>query len=221
MSTTQDESLVKLVRERIEPGASVLLSGPVHSGQLGLCFDLLTPESNGDTGSLFISTDLRSKNILDEFQRRNGDVERSRYCIVDARGDQSPGAEASDDVVSFVSSPGDLTGIGIEVVRGLDILQRRGVDDVVLGVHSISTLTQYLDAATVFKFLHTLVGRCAATGVTSVGTLNAPIHDDQVVNLIASVYDVHVQIREMEHGDGFEARVLGSTTGPTAWLPLG
>lgn len=213
------EALRETVSEHVDPGTSVLLSGPVHGGQLGLCFDVLTAGHTTSTGFLFVSTDLRSAAVVDAFGDRVPDFATSQCRVVDARGDRSGPFGETSEAVASVSSPSDLTGIGIEVIRGISALRGRKRTDVRLGIHSLSTLVEYLDPKTVFKFLHTLTGRCAATDISCLATLNEPIHDAQVVNLIASIFDVHVQIREVD--DGFQLRILGMGTGPTRWMPVG
>lgn len=212
-----DQSLATFLTETIEPGTSVLVSGPVHAGQFDLCVDLLTAKATNATGSVVITADQRVDRLVSELELLEGDTGR-RYRIIDARSGQSSGPSAEEGVVATVNSPADLTGIGIELLRSLEELRTLGVGEARLGIDSISTLTQYLDPTVVFKFLHTVVGRCEASGITCIGTLNTPIHDEQELSLFASLFDVHVEIRDGD--EGFEVRVLGLDTGPTNWHPL-
>jgi KaiC/GvpD/RAD55 family RecA-like ATPase len=217
MADDRNGRLMDILRSNVEPGTSVLVSGPVHGGQFGLCLDVLAGDPGESTGAVLVSTDTRAGTVRSEFRRRAGTD--APLFVVDARSGGAGEGGSDGPQVRTVSSPSDLTGIGIGVVNGLDALQRRGAHRAGLGVDSVSTLVQYLDVTTVFKFLHTVTGRCAATDVTCVGTLNAPVHDERTVNLVASAFDVHVRIREDEDGNGFEARVLGLPAGPTEWLP--
>jgi hypothetical protein len=84
---------------------------------------------------------------------------------------------------------------------------------------SISTLLQYLDSRTVFKFLHIYTRRIEATGGLGIYTLNDDTHSPQEVNTITSQFDGLLQPRETDAGE-IECRLRGFGRRPTAWEPL-
>jgi hypothetical protein len=197
----------------LDPGSSLLVSGPAFSGQQDVLFDVLAAGGNPDEGALVVTTDLAGERVRRAYRDRTGGGDD--LYVVDARGGAT-GTQSGGERLQTVSSPGDLTGIGINVVRCLRALRDRGVDRVRIGLHSISTLVQYLDHVTVFQFLHTLVGRVQATDHMLVASLvDGP--DERTFATVGSMFDVLLQIREQD--DGLESRV-SLQTGRLPWMPF-
>jgi hypothetical protein len=196
----------------LDPGSSLLVAGPAFSGQQEVLFDVLAAGGD-DEGALVVTTDLAADRVRRAYRERTGDDDH--LYVVDARG-SATGPPSDDERLQSVSSPGDLTGIGINVVRCLRALGEQGVDRVRIGLHSISTLVQYLDHAVVFQFLHTLVGRVQATDHMLVASLvGGP--GDRTLATVGSMFDVLLQIREQQ--DGLESRV-SYQTGRLPWTPF-
>lgn len=199
------------------PGTSILVGGPPFSGQRERYLDLLTAGYEDGEGVVIITTDSSAAAIEAAFDERTGDTER--LYVVDARSGATADGLTEVGNVAHVSSPGDLTGIGMKFVQALTALQRQGVHRIRVGLDSISTLIQYIGPAVVFQFLHTLAGRCEHAGLLLVTTLNTAAHDSQTVDLVSAVFDTLVQVRETEDEDRLEARVA-TQTGPSGWTSL-
>jgi KaiC/GvpD/RAD55 family RecA-like ATPase len=197
----------------VDAGSSIVVAGPAFSGQEDVLFDVLAAGDDHGEGAVVVTTDRSARKVQQAYRDRGGDEER--LYVVDARGGGAGGNSGSRRVQT-VSSPADLTGIGIRLVQALRALESQGVDRVRIAVHSVSTFVQYLDETVVFQFFHTLTGRVQATDQLLVASLtDGP--GDRTLDTVGSAFDVLVQIREQ--GDGFEARVAQETL-RLPWTPI-
>ncbi|MEF8973963.1 MAG: hypothetical protein V5A15_03640, partial [Haloarcula sp.] len=94
----------------VEPGTSLLVTGPVLTGarEVGLRL-LCSPDADG--GTVLVATDSDATTLLADFERHGGVLDRGRVRVIDCA--QESGDLAADSVTA-VSTPADLTGIGIE-----------------------------------------------------------------------------------------------------------
>ncbi|GAB3684092.1 hypothetical protein GCM10028857_12630 [Salinarchaeum chitinilyticum] len=95
----------------------------------------------------------------------------------------------------------------------------RNIENVRHGLVSVSTLLQYLDVETVFKFLHIYTNRVQSSEGIAVFTLDDDSHDPQTVNTLTGEFDGVVQLRETDDGT-VEYRVRGFGQSPSGWKPL-
>lgn len=187
---------------RLEPGTYVL-SGPPLSGKVDVLASLLT--AGGESGRLVVATErsvggLR-RGTSRPFVPPDGDVD-----VVDCTGGDAA------DAVGRVSTPGDLTGIGIETSP---YLSAHG-GAVRLGVHSLSTLLMYSDFRPVFRFTHVLSNRVDLVDGLGVFVLHSSTHDDRVVNSLLQVADGRIDLREHDGREEVRVRAPGQRTG---WAP--
>lgn len=91
-------------------------------------------------------------------------------------------------------------GVSIGTAKLLQQFSERNVSNVRHGLVSVSTLIQYLDLSTVFKFLHVYTSRIEDTNGLGVFTLDSVSHDEQTVNTITSEFDCVIELRETEDG---------------------
>lgn len=147
----------------LAPGSSLLIAGPALSGKQALALDLLAAGHDGDDGLLIVSTGESAGTYLDELEQRVGTVDRNRVGVLDCSG--SSQQEAIREIATQrVSSPGDLTGISIATAKLMEQLTSQDISGVRHGLVSVSTLLQYLEPQTVFKFLHIYTRRIDDTG---------------------------------------------------------
>ncbi|MEF8856520.1 MAG: hypothetical protein V5A16_03770, partial [Haloplanus sp.] len=124
----------------LDPGLNVLVSGPPMSGKRQLVFDLLAPEAVPADPLVVMTTDDPASRIRTEFDDRGVRSDPASFRIVDATG--APGD--TDPAIHRVSSPADLTGMGVAFTQAVD--EMGTPDRLRLGFVSISTLLQYVDA---------------------------------------------------------------------------
>jgi hypothetical protein len=118
---------------------------------------------------------------------------------------QTPGASgASDSSVRYgddgrfgartVDDPRDLTGIGIAVSETFD--RWAEWDRAVVHVGELTTLLQYADTSTVFRFLHVLTNRLTEANAVAFYRLAPGAHDEQTVGTLFQLFDDAIRIEE-------------------------
>jgi KaiC/GvpD/RAD55 family RecA-like ATPase len=187
--------------ETLPAGTSLLVSGPAMTGKTEAVLDLLAVGTRAGQHAVAVSPDRSAEKVLSRFA---GDD--ARLWLVDCSGSGRSSLDDSDHV-SFVSSPGDLTGIGIGVAKATRAIGPEVHSGLRMSVLSVSTLLQYSEADRVFNFLHVLTGRVAAGDYLGVFTIDPSAHDDPTVNVITSQFDAVLDVRETD--DGRECRMRG------------
>ena len=125
--------------DAVSAGTNVLVSGPPQSGKTRLALRLLARGTAAGEQAIAVTADLDGTRLRQRFEAVDGDP--SRLHVVDCSG--ASGKESFDDAegVRYVSSPADLTGIGLGVVK----YTRQVVADADSGVR-LSTLSLSTDA---------------------------------------------------------------------------
>ena len=203
-------------RQTLPAGTNLAIVGPTMVGKRELALRLLAAGYQTGDGILCITTES-AKSVHADLERHIDALDRNRVGIVDASGSDT--RELFNASTESVSSPGDLTGISIGTSKLFKQFERRGISDIRYGLVSISTLLQYLDSRTVFKFLHIYTRRIEATDGLGIYTLNDDTHSPQEINTITSQFDGLLQLRETDAGE-IECRLRGFGRRPTAWEPL-
>jgi len=201
----------------VRPGSNILVSGPAMSGKADLCMGMLADGSRRGEGAVVMTTGDRADEILDDYRTRVDDLDESRVAVVDCRGDGSRSDErtAEGAYVYHVSSPGDLTGIGIGITKGLETLANNGAEEGRFALDSLSTMLTYTDRKTVFKLCHVLSSRFDSAGYVGLFTIDSEAHDDQTIQVIKQAFDGMIEIRD--HEGTRQARLLGLAGQPTGW----
>jgi hypothetical protein len=198
----------------VDPGTNVLISGGRMLGKDRLALELLA--AGADDQAIAVTPDTAGSRLRDDFASVAGRLDPLR--VVDCTGASGSGSFDDTDDVKYVTSPGDLTGIGMGIVKCTRDMGE-SVDGLRLAVLSLSTLLRYSDPDRVFNFLHTVTGRVSAADYLGIATLDPGAHDPQDVNTLSSQFDVVVELREADDV-GREARVLGHHESPRTWQPL-
>jgi len=94
-------------------------------------------------------------------------------------------------VVDTVSSPGDLTGLGIKVSEQLEAWNGDGNRTSVC-FDSVTALLQTAELQTAFRFLHVLTGRFDAVDATAYFYLDPEAFDDRTVSTLTMLFDATV-----------------------------
>jgi len=202
--------------KELPAGTNLVVVGPTMSGKRALALELLAAGYEDGDGILCITTHSARK-IYADLEQHVDSLDQDRVGIVDTSG--GDGSEVLDATIESISSPGDLTGISVSMAKLFRNFETRGVSDIRYGLISISTLLQYLDSSSVFKFLHVYTKRIEETGGLGIYTLDNDSHDQQVVNTITGQFDGVIELREAD-SDGMEFRVRGFGRRTTAWKPL-
>ena len=204
----------------VRPGSSILVSGPAMTGKQQLVYDILADGAREGDGAVVVTTSDKAADVAEEFHERVPGLEGAQLGVVDCRGEGGADPELIDGVsVHQVSSPGDLTGIGIGITKALEGLHNSGRERGRLALVSLSTMLTYTDKKTVFKFCHVLSSRLDAAGYIGVFTIDSGAHDKQTIQVIKQAFDGLIEVRELQSG-GREGRVMGLADEPTDWQKL-
>ncbi|WP_136717739.1 RAD55 family ATPase [Halorientalis salina] len=207
----------------IRPGTSVLIAGPAMTGKENLAMEILADGSRQGEGALVVTTGSDADTVVEDYQERVSGSNNIQFGVVDCRAEGSSGRGGNSDTppglyIHHVSSPGDLTGIGIGITKCLESLHGSGATEGRLALISLSTMLTYTDRETVFKFCHVLSSRLDAAGYIGVFTIDTGAHEEQTLQVLKQAFDGLIEVRE---GDaGREARVLGITDSPTDWASI-
>jgi KaiC/GvpD/RAD55 family RecA-like ATPase len=203
----------------VRPGTSILISGPAMTGKSALAMNMLKDGIRRGEGAVVVTTNDPAESVVDDFRTTVPELEDAQLGVIDARGDSGgDGSQANGVYVHHVSSPGDLTGIGIGITKALEGLHNNGREQGRLTLDSLSTMLTYTDKKTVFKLCHILSSRLDAAGYVGFFTIDSGAHDDQTLQVIKQAFDGLVEVRETDEGS--EARVKGLAGGPTEWQTL-
>lgn len=190
----------------VDPGTNLLIEGPPMTGKFDLALDVLAAGATDGEGAIVISTKDGAPRLRDEFSDHVRD-EGGPVGIVDTVTKQQGMTPDDDAYLRYVSSPVDLTGIGIELSELLrQFYHERGVTQNRIVLDSLSTLLMYSNLQTVFRFLHVFTGRVQSADALGVFLVDGSAHDQQTLSTLKQLFDGIVEVRET--ADGHEARLV-------------
>ncbi len=205
-----------LPAEELREG-SYLLSGPAMSGKYELLLNFLAEGVARGDAVLFVTTNESAGPVLEDIERRLGslpDQLRVVDCVSERQGTQ---AGYPAELVEYVSSPADLTGLGIGISEQLRRFSESDVERTRICFYSLSTLLMYAELETVFRFLHVLSGRVDGIGALGLFALDPTTHDPSNVNTLKQLFDGLVEVK-LE--DGPRARLVGVPGANEEWVAL-
>jgi KaiC/GvpD/RAD55 family RecA-like ATPase len=181
----------------VQPGTNILLAGPPLTGKRALGFDILAAGVNRGEGGTVVSTKDNAQRVLQDLERRF-DREDRAVVVIDCVTRQQGISDVTDDErVKYVSSPVDMTGIGIKLSDVLqDFYQTREIERNRVMLHSLSTLLMYSDLQTVFRFLHVFTGRIQSVDGLGLFAIDSTAHDDQTMNTLKQLFDGIITTQE-------------------------
>lgn len=196
VSVTPPDSDRRSITQQLPPGARtvLLLAPPMERRSDEACATLLGAEATEPVNALFVTLARSPDEQLGHWQARAGDGTPTRLAFV-AAGDStrsddvaSPESAESNELVRTVSSPGDLTGIGIQIS---DVLSAWADDDnqTVLCFHSLTTLHQYVDVGTAFRFFHVLTSRLRTASALGHFHADPSAHEERTLNRLKTLFD--------------------------------
>ncbi|PSP75117.1 recombinase RecA [Halobacteriales archaeon QS_1_68_20] len=201
----------------IEPATNVLVAGPAMSGTRDLFLRMLAPPAGSEDGTIVVTSGDNADELYERFRATARDVDRQQLGVVDCVS-RSRGLSVDGPNVGTVSSPGDLTGIGIELTDLYESFFERGVRRLRTGLNSISTLLMYADQQPLFRFLHVFTGRISTAESLGLFVIDPTSHDERTTQTINQLYDARIEVRQ--NGSAPELRVRGLPDQPTDWTPF-
>ena len=190
--------------DSIPGGTNLLVVGPSMSGKYDLVLDVLADGYPDDDGAVVVTTQKGPDRIHEGLTDRLDADSISGLGVVDCTGQEGPGG---DDRIRRVSSPRDLTGIGMASSDLIDMFADRGYRPRT-GFVSLSQLLLYADVKTVFRFLHIFTGRIDAADAVGLYTLDGDAHDERTVHTIQQLFDGMIRTKTDDDGRAFRVRGL-------------
>ena len=188
------------VTGQLGDAATVLVLAPSFSEhEDDVCVDLLLPEEAHQQNALWVSYTKSPDAQVRRFRSRSTNPPRNVGVIsVDDAARSavaSAGTGGANSFAETVTSPNDLTGLGIRITEYLRRWGDSGARTVVC-FDSLTALLQYVELETAYEFLHVLTGRFAAVDAFAHFHMDPTAHDEQTVQTVLSLFDAVVELDE-------------------------
>lgn len=181
---------------RGDSGESVLVLANAMDGDEDYCGERVSsPHGTVSPNALLVSLDDRPERRFEVVVRR-GVGQPANVAIVSCDETRSatvtqssldPGS-GSGLWIATVSSPGDLTGLGVRIEQALSAWADHA-EPIELCIHSLTTLLQYSDEQAVFRFCHALSCHLDAIGANSHFHLDPAVVDERTVITFSGLFD--------------------------------
>ncbi|MFW5911747.1 MAG: DUF7504 family protein [Halolamina sp.] len=177
-------------------GRTVLVRGPAMSGKYDMLLRLLGALADA---AVFISTSRQVSGARRDFASY-GDPDR--FGVVDCAS-RVQWQHDEEELVRYASSPKNLTEVGVKFTELVDTLQSADLQDVAVGVHSLSELLMYWDVERVYQFLRVLLAECRGLDWPTVAVIDDDAADEQAVTTLTQPFDAVITIQRGEDGRRF------------------
>jgi len=201
--------------EPVDAGTSLLVTGPSLGGTRELVMGLLACQEG--EGLLLLSTDLGGEEAIDQFETNGCAYDTSRMALIDSTENS-----VDDDGrnVHAVSSPRDLTGMGIIFSSLYEDLYGAGIEQVRTGLYTLGPLLMYTEKIQpLYRFLHTMIGRIRTADGLGVSAMDPEAQDETTFRTLSQPFDAQVELRERDDGQR-QVRVRGLADQPDGWLDV-
>ena len=176
------------IADDLDGAASILVKAPSMNGGRDLCTTLLT-DGVASPSVLFVTYTRGAGDCVDQLGEAAADA---RYVGVITVGDAAASVDREDVETRTVSTPSDLTGLGIEIADFVDAWPA----PVTVCFDSLTAMLQYVDFETAYEFLHTLTGQFDAADARAHFHVDPGAHDAQTVAALTSLVDAAVALED-------------------------
>lgn len=206
------------VVEEFEPGTNVLITGPSMVGKREFTLELLTAGQDQREGLLLVMTGESAMVVTEDLERGYETPSAELIGVVDC-SNRDVRKSSEGDLTRSLESPNDLTGIGVSTAKLYEQLTSHGVTSVRHGFISVTTLLQFLDLETVFKFLHIYTRRISNTGGFGAFTFDPTAYDTRTLETIVRLFDGVAELRRRSDG-GRELCLSGIDGAADEWCVI-
>jgi KaiC/GvpD/RAD55 family RecA-like ATPase len=202
---------------RLRPGTNVLVTGPSMVGKVPLCYRFLAPAADAGRAAYVVSTSESAGRVRERYADL-GSGQPDPLMVVDCMTRQAglAGDADEDDRTWYVSSPGDMTGMGMAISKALEATPADRRPESRLLFDSVSTVLLYSDVETVYRFLHAVTGRVRTVDGYGLFVLHTDALDEQTEATVTQLFDAVLEVREAE-GTGAEYRLTASELDAHGW----
>jgi hypothetical protein len=205
----------------LEAGTNILVLAPSMSLAEQLAYALIKPVQG--EYSIVLSTNERAAEVVDFFKFAGCD---KRFVgVIDAITKSSTPSIVDTPRLMFVSSPTDLTGIGIKFSNMIESIFEGTFSEGEAGlfpppirfcVNSISTLLMYRKLEVLYQFLHILTAKQRKIEGVAFYLLNNESFDDRTLSLIKQLMTGLIEVKLDGNDNLF--RVSGIKGVKAEWL---
>lgn len=183
----------------LSDASNVLLLAPASGREAQtLCLDTLGQSAPAETNVLAVTYTSGPAEWVDAWNDRVGQSPAGGAIVSIGQSD----TEFNNDTwtADTVKSPGDLTGIGIQLSDCLSKLADSADHDESLAMcfDSVTTLLQYADLQRSFRFLHVVTGRVRNADARCYYHFDPDAHDEQAMATLSGLFDA-----TLEYDDGW------------------
>lgn len=192
-----------LTEQLEDSNSTLLLASSFTEGTEECCSELLHPGVASESNVLWVSYTKSPDQQLRRWQAHSTDSpanmgmvsvdDSTRSVAADTGGDTD--LMAPNKPVESVSSPTDLTGLGIRITEFLRDWEDNENRTVVC-FDSLTSLLQYVELETAYEFLHILTGRLAAVDAFAHFHMDPDAHDEQTIESVTSLMDAVVELED-------------------------
>lgn len=204
--------------EGIKKGSNIMLIGPPMSGKEVILYHIMYNGAaiNGNSVTN-VTTGESATHILEWFKKNKMDLPLDRIGIIDCITKTSGGLGVENENIKMVSSPVDLTGIGVKISQFFDeFLIKKNIQKNQLYMNSLSTILMYSNFQIIFRFLHVFTGRIKLTGALGIYLIDSGMHDERTLVTLKQLFDGIIEIQS-ENDKNF-IRMIGLSSKSTPWF---
>jgi len=210
----------------LRAASNVLILAPPLTYAEHLAYRMACPRALGEW-TVAISTDERAADVMGALRRLG--AERSQIGIIDAVTKSSVPTLRDTARAKFITSPLDLTSMGIKFSRMVEDMWKEGAmadppgpmpPPVRLCFNSISTLLMYAQLEVTFKFLHVITNRMKKLEGIAIYVLNSDSFDGRTIATIKQLMNIVIEVRTDDGRQSVERdfRVIGVRGRTTPWI---
>lgn len=172
--------------DQLDGATTVLLEAPAMGADRDVCSELLAAGLE-EPGVLFVTFTRQATTCVDDLGAAADEASALGVITV---GDAASDVDRADVHTQNVSSPSDLTGLGIQIGQVLSEWDA----PVAICFDSLTSMLQYVDFETAYEFLHALTGQFYAADARAHFHIDPSAHDETQVAGITSLVDAAVSL---------------------------
>lgn len=169
---------------------------PAEENILGIAFSR-SPEEQLDVWRTHVGSDFPAETVLVTVGTQDSSADFTELSTARFDSNELPDTSIS---IRTVSSPTDVTGLGMELSEIVEGWAETNKQPVVC-FRSLTTLLQYADLETTFRFLHIMTGRFTSIDAIAHYHLNPNAHDDQEIRTLTQLADSIVKFDDQAGWD--------------------
>jgi len=202
----------------IRKGSNIMLIGPPMSQKEVILYNIMYHGTAiNENAVITVTTGESASQIMEWFKENKLVLPMSIVGIIDCVTRSMGGAASETESIKIVSSPVDLTGIGVRISQFFEkFSNKKNYRKIQLHINSLSTILMYSNIHTVFRFMHVFTGRIKAAGAMGIFIMDSGMHDEQTITTLKQLFDGIIEIKSDNNRNYI--RTVGLSSKPTPWL---